>query len=225
MPAAVEFALSIGFQMRGRDDLGCQRHDLRPGQDNAVAILEHRLEALQVLAGDDLSDTISDLLPEDPVGTSYRPVTLRWTTLPDVLMVNGTLLSVHGEAAKTLLLGNRTLHVIAWSADGVAFIENSRVPDGSITLQYQPYLDGAPSDIEQALKNHDWSTVLRMGTRDGAAISGVWAAHAVNRALERNRAIALIDPSPTGNANVDRAAVFDASRSKALSAWGLDSSR
>jgi hypothetical protein len=196
-----------------------------PTQDNAVAILEHRFDALQGLAGDELSDTISDLLPEDPVSTNYRSVTLQWTTVPDVLMVNGTLLSVHGEASKSLLLGSRTLHIIAWSLDGVAFLASSRVPDGPITLQYQSYLDGSPDDIQQALKNRDWNTVLRMGTRDRAAKSGAWAVPSVNRALERNQAIALIDPTPTGDANVDRAASYNASRSKALSAWGLDSRR
>lgn len=63
---------------------------------------------------------------------------------------------------------------------------------------------------------------LRIGTCDGAVKSGAWAARSVNQALERNKAIALIDPTPTGDANVDRVAAFDASRSKALSGWGLD---
>ncbi len=194
-----------------------------PDQDGSVIILEHRFDALQALAGDDLSDTISDLLPEDPESTGYRPVTLQWTTVPDVLMVNGALLSVHGEASKTLLLDDSsTLHVIAWSPEGVAVLAINEVPDEPIALEYQPYLDDSRDKIEQALKNHDWSTVLRMGTRDEAVKTDTWAAHSVNQALERNRAIALIDPTPTGDANVDRAALYNASRSKALSAWGLD---
>lgn len=195
-----------------------------PEQDAAVAILEHRLDALQGLAGEDLSETISNLLPEGAVSTSYRPVTLQWTKAPDVLIVNGTLMSVHGEAGKSLLLRSRTLHVIAWSPDGVAFLANSSVPNGPITLEYQSYLDGSHDEIEQALTKRDWSTVLRMGTRDGAAKAGAWAAHSVNRALERNQAAVLMDPMPTGDASVDRAAAYNASRCMALSAWGLDRS-
>lgn len=74
-------------------------------------------------------------------------------------MVNGALLSLHGESGKTLLRGSHTLRVMAWSAEGVALLESSRVPDGPVTLQYQPYLDGSPEGIEQALKNRDWITV------------------------------------------------------------------
>jgi hypothetical protein len=193
-----------------------------PDQDSTVAILDYRISALSDAAGD-MSSEILYLMPDDNDSSDYQPFSLQWTTPPTVLIVNGTQLTVGQSNGKTLLLPNDiTVKVVAWSADGVAYSETNGEQAGPISLQYLPYVASASqANIDAVLTAKNWTMVLRMGTSNGGQKVGAWATHAVNTALERCDAKAMIDPTPIGDANEDHRALVDANGSKALSAWGM----